>query len=136
MNTEAHAPLLLADDDPDDRFLIMRACRRVRPTLDVQCLGDGVELLECLEARASRALPRLVLMDLNMPRMDGREVLARLQGDARFQGVPCVVLTTSERREDHLRVRALGAADVLTKPNRFQALVDLLEALAQRHLDD
>lgn len=124
--------ILIAEDDPDDLFLLLRALRRVAPQLRTGATRDGIELCEQLEALAPHALPHLVLLDLNLPRRDGREVLARLlqQGPA----VPTVVLTTSVERADHERARALGAVDVLVKPDDFRALVELMGGVVVRHL--
>lgn len=128
------AELVLAEDDPDDRFLIVRALKRVRPALRVMQVCDGTELIEYLRARASGVLPQLVLLDLNMPRMDGREVLALLHADARLRTIPVVVLSTSVEREDLERARALGAADFISKPDEFSKTVGVLSALLAQRL--
>ena len=128
------AELVLAEDDPDDRFLIVRALQRLRPQLPVTEVSDGIELLAHLRARATDALPRLVLLDLNMPRMDGREVLALLHADTRLCAIPVVVLSTSVEREDFDRARALGAADFISKPDDFSKTVEVLGALLARRL--
>ena len=102
------SPLVMAEDDPDDRFLLQRALRRVAPSLSPLLLSDGVELMQHLGNREA-PLPRLLLLDLNMPRMDGLEVLLRLRADARLSAIPAVVLTTSGESENLARVRASGA---------------------------
>lgn len=127
--TAAATGVLLAEDDPDDRFLIVRALQRVRPQLRVTAVADGVELLAHLRGCVLDQLPQLLLLDLNMPRMDGREVLAHLRADPRLSRIPVVVLSTSVEPEDRARVRAAHAADFLSKPDEFSAMVSLLRSL-------
>jgi two-component system response regulator len=129
------SPLVMAEDDPDDRFLLQRALRRVAPSLSPLLLSDGVELMQHLDNREA-PLPRLLLLDLNMPRMDGLEVLLRLRADARLSAIPAVVLTTSGESENLARVRASGAVDCLCKPCRYGDLVVLLEDVLRRFLPD
>jgi CheY-like chemotaxis protein len=124
--------ILIAEDDPDDLFLLLRAFGRVAPHLVLESARDGIELCDRLAAMPIADLPQLVLLDLNLPRRDGREVLAQLR--ERGPAVPTVVLTTSVERDDHERARALGAIDVLTKPDDFRSLVDLVGAVIKRHL--
>lgn len=128
------AELLLADDDPDDRFLILRALRRIRPAVRVATARDGVELLAQLHALAAsgRALPRVVLLDLNMPRLDGREVLRELAADPQLRALPVVVLSTSTEAEELRRVLALGAAAFVSKPAEFTRLTDALREVVER----
>lgn len=125
---DAEAELLIADDDPDDRFLILRALHRCDAGLRAAAVCDGIELMAQLEARCAhaKALPKLVLLDLNMPRMDGREVLRKLKSIPALQELRVVVLTTSVQIEERARVLALGAVDCLSKPEAFSRLVDLL----------
>lgn len=128
-------PVVLADDDPDDRFMITRALHRVRPALGIAAVRDGIELIEHLRSRIHHELPQLVLLDLNMPRMDGREVLRTLRADAALQQVPVVVLTTSVESMDATRAVALGAVQVLSKPDGFSALVDVMRRLLDQYVD-
>lgn len=130
--SQARLDLLIAEDDPDDLFLLLRALRRVAPGLQIAVTRDGIELCERLDMLGPSAAPRLVLLDLNLPRRDGREVLARLrqQGSA----VATVVLTTSVERQDHDGARALGAVEVLAKPDDFRALVEVMGGIVARHL--
>lgn len=125
------AELLLADDDPDDRFLILRALRRCQAGLSIATFRDGIELMTHLQERMSlgHRLPRLVLLDLNMPRMDGREVLRAVGADALLRKIPIAVLSTSTQRDEHDRSLALGAAAFVSKPSEFARLTDELRAL-------
>lgn len=124
--------ILIAEDDPDDLFLLLRALSRVAPDLRIEATRDGIELCERIESLFVADQPRLVLLDLNLPRRDGREVLDQFR--RRGLAVPTVVLTTSVERGDHARARALGAADVLVKPDHFGALVELMAGVVSRHL--
>ena len=133
--TGPSAPLVLAEDDPEDRFLVRRALQRIRPGLRVIEVRDGIKLLEHLAARADDDLPRLVLLDLNRPRMNGREALAALRADARLKGLRVAALSTSIEPEDMRSVRALGVSVFLSKPDGFSALLRVLTALLDEHLD-
>lgn len=129
------ATLLLADDDEDDRFLILEGLRESRVLNDVRIVTDGVEVLAYLrrEGRwadpAESPRPALVLLDLNMPRMDGRQVLGELKADPALRRIPVVVLTTSRADEDVLRAYDLGANGYVAKPVRFGDLVEVLRGL-------
>lgn len=129
------ATLLLADDDEDDRFLILEGLRESRVLNDVRIVTDGVEVLAYLrrEGRwadpADSPRPALVLLDLNMPRMDGRQVLGELKADPALRRIPVVVLTTSRADEDVLRAYDLGANGYVAKPVRFADLVEVLRGL-------
>lgn len=130
--TGGRLDILIAEDDPDDLFLLLRAFARVAPDLTLEVARDGIELCDRLASLPAADLPQLVLLDLNLPRRDGREVLAQLR--ERGPAVPTVVLTTSVERHDHDRARDLGAIEVLSKPDDFRSLVDLLAAMIARHL--
>jgi len=126
------AQVVFAEDDPDDVFLIDRALRRARPDLVTRAVRDGIELMEYLSACDAAALPSLLFIDLNMPRMDGREVLRTLHGDARFRHLPVVVLTTSVEPQDRQQAMDLKAFAFISKPEAFKAMVAVLQSL----LDD
>ena len=137
MSAEAdplRAELVLAEDDPDDRFLIERALRRARPRVSVTAVSDGIELMDLLQRRRDGVLPGLVLLDLNMPRMDGREVLASMSADAVLRAVPVVVLSTSVEPEDIARARALNAAAFVSKPDEFGKLMLVLREMLDTYL--
>ncbi|MGQ0528857.1 MAG: response regulator [Panacagrimonas sp.] len=119
--------VVLADDDADDQFMIRRALCRCCPGLAVHGVRDGLELMDYLQHRSPALLPRLVLLDLNMPRMDGREALRALRADPRLYGLSVVVLTTSVQKSDQLGVTALGASDFVSKPDGFVELCDSLK---------
>ncbi|UTA48504.1 response regulator [Simiduia sp. 21SJ11W-1] len=129
--------ILLADDDKDDQLLTRDALEEslVRSTLDI--VDDGVELLEYLKAegrfagRDANERPDLILLDLNMPRMDGRQALAAIKADPDLRRIPVVILTTSKAEEDMLKSYDLGAASYLSKPVTFDGLVELMKTLGR-----
>ena len=118
----------LVDDDEDDQLFIRSAFKDGQPSIDVLALSDGAELLaslaECIE------LPRLILLDINMPRKNGFETLAELRSVAGFADLPVVMLTTSSAEEDRQRSLALGANHFMTKPLTYQQLRQLAQELS------
>jgi CheY-like chemotaxis protein len=121
--------VLLVEDDPGDTLMIREAFadNKVRNTLT--CVTDGVEAIRLLRREgeyADAARPDLILLDLNLPRMDGRQVLAEIKRDEELRTIPVVVLTTSQAEEDVLRSYQLHANAYVTKPvdfDRFIAVV-------------
>ena len=120
--------ILLAEDEPADAHLVKAALSENRIRADLRHVQDGREVLEYLRRQGPRfaAVPRpdLILLDLNMPRMDGRECLAAVKLDPDFADIPVVVLTTSEVERDVLASYKLGAAGFITKP------LDVLQFMA------
>ena len=126
--------VLLVEDDPGDVLLIKEAFEdnKVRNRLHV--VSDGVEAIEFLRkqgASGSAPTPDLVLLDLNLPRMDGREVLAEIKADEDLRQIPVVVLTTSKAEEDVLRSYKLHANAYVTKPVDFDRFIEVV-----RQIDD
>ena len=129
-------PLLLADDDPDDRLLTLEALAENRLTNPVAVVEDGQELLDYLYHEGAHAetkpeRPGLILLDLNMPRVDGREALARIKSDPTLRRIPVVILTTSKAEEDILRTYDTGANSFITKPVTFDQLVMTVRDLSR-----
>jgi CheY-like chemotaxis protein len=128
--------ILMADDDPDDRMMAARALHEYRLKNNIRFVEDGEELLDYLHHRgkyaapASSPRPGLILLDLNMPRKDGREALAEIKGDPELRKIPVVVLTTSSAEEDVLRTYGLGVNSYITKPVTFQRLAEVMKALS------
>ncbi len=129
--------ILLADDDPDDRQLTRDAFAENRLANVLNTVDDGEELLEYLQRRGRYAdqrnepLPGLILLDLNMPRKDGREALKEIKADQNLRRIPIVVLTTSKAEEDILRTYDLGVNSYITKPVTFKSLVELIKLLGR-----
>lgn len=129
--------ILLADDDPDDRKLTQDAFSENRLANVLDCVEDGEELLAYLhrtgkyENLRERALPGLILLDLNMPRKDGREALKEIKADPELRRIPIVVLTTSKAEEDIVRTYDLGVNSYVTKPVTFKSLVELIKVLGR-----
>jgi CheY-like chemotaxis protein len=128
--------ILMAEDDPDDRLLAEKALKEYRLKNCIRFVEDGEELLDYLRRRgkysdpASSPTPGLILLDLNMPRMDGREALAEIKADSQLRKIPVVVLTTSRAEEDILRSYDLGVNSYITKPVTFQGLAEVMKALS------
>ena len=128
---------LMADDDPDDRLLIKEAFQESLISNSIYFVEDGVELLDYLRWQDKFANPKdaptpdLILLDLNMPRKDGREALAEIKSDPRLRYIPVVVLTTSKAEEDIMRSYDIGAASYITKPVTFDGLVEAIRGLGQ-----
>jgi len=132
--------IVLADDDPDDRMLASDALAESRLTNQLVTVEDGEQLLDYLHCRGAwvdrqPGSPGLILLDLNMPRMDGREALAEIKSDARLRRIPVVVLTTSKAEEDILRTYDLGVNSFISKPVTFDGLVDVMRDLGRYWLE-
>ena len=129
--------ILVADDDIDDRMMIQEAFEESRLANELQFVEDGEELLACLrrEGRyahlAGQPYPGVILLDLNMPRKDGREALRELKADPELCRIPVVVLTTSQAEEDIVRTYGLGVSSFITKPVTFEGLVDSVRVLCR-----
>jgi len=134
--TTKKATILVADDDPDDRMMIEDACEEASLAGHLHFVEDGEQLLAYLRGegayadRAGQPFHGIILLDLNMPRMDGREALREIKGDPALKRIPVVVLTTSEADEDIARTYGLGVNSFITKPVTFEGLVDVVRALS------
>jgi CheY-like chemotaxis protein len=120
----------MADDDIDDRFFAQEALAECRLANPLNFVEDGEMLLEYLhrEGPYSEApRPGLILLDLNMPRLDGRQALQAIKADPLLRQIPIVVLTTSKAEEDVYRSYDLGANSFITKPVTFEGLVNVLK---------
>jgi CheY-like chemotaxis protein len=136
MSTTSEAiTILVADDDQEDCLLIRDAWRESRLANTLRVVSDGEELLDYLRHRGQYAAPGeaprpgLILLDLNMPRKDGREALAEIKADPDLRQIPVVVLTASETEEDIWRSYDMGVNSYLTKPVTFAALVEIVKTL-------
>lgn len=129
--------ILMADDDEDDRLLAREAIMEGRAINELHFVEDGDQLMAYLRGsekyydRILYPLPGLILLDLNMPKKDGRTALAEIKQDKLLRRIPVVILTTSRAEEDMLKGYDLGAASYITKPVTFEALVDLMQTLGK-----
>jgi CheY-like chemotaxis protein len=129
--------IVLAEDDADDRLLLQDAVAECQWDGGLRFVGDGEELLDYLLRRgkygppADAPRPGLILLDLNMPRKDGREALREIKADADLRRIPVVVLTTSRADTDIDRMYGLGANSFIAKPVRFEGLVNVLRVLGE-----
>jgi CheY-like chemotaxis protein len=141
--THARRPItiLMADDDADDRQMTKEAFEESHLTNDLRFVEDGVELMDYLQRRgkysdpASSPRPGLILLDLNMPKKDGREALRELKADPNLKTLRVVILTTSKAEEDILRTYNLSAASYIAKPVTFAALIDVVKTLGKYWLE-
>ena len=131
-----HRPMtiLLAEDDPEDRELTKEAMVASRLANELRFVVDGQDLMDYLRLEGEYAKgkgdspkPGIILLDLNMPRMDGREALAEIKGDPELRKIPVVVLTTSKAEEDVVKTYDLGVNSFITKPVTFAALVEVMQ---------
>ncbi len=129
--------ILVADDDPDDRMMIEEAFEENRVANTVEFVEDGEELMAYLRREgdyaklAGKPYPGIILLDLNMPRKDGREALRELKADPDLCRIPVVVLTTSQAEEDIVRTYGLGVSSFVTKPVSFEGLVEAIKVICQ-----
>jgi len=133
--------ILMADDDPDDRELTREAFAESHLVNDLRFVCDGEELMDYLQRRGQYAdparspRPGLILLDLNMPKKDGREALRELKADPKLKAIRVVILTTSKAEEDIVRTYDLSAASYITKPVTFDGLLDVVKTLGKYWLE-
>ena len=129
--------ILMADDDPEDRMLVEDAWQESRLANSLNFVEDGEDLMDYLYHRGKYTdskkspIPDLILLDLNMPRKDGREALKEIKGNPDLRRIPVVILTTSQEEADILSTYDLGANSFIKKPVTFESLVDVVKTLAK-----
>lgn len=129
--------ILIADDDADDRVMIRDAFLENRLANDLRFVENGEDLMSYLHRKdkyqkpGDSPRPGLILLDLNMPKKDGREALKEIKSDPELKGIPIVVLTTSRAEEDIYRTYNLGVNSFITKPVTFEALVAITQHLGR-----
>lgn len=132
MSLKKSIVILMADDDADDRLLAKDALTECQTPSEVRFVENGEQLLDYLRGQGNYSSPApptrpgLILLDLNMPRKDGREVLQEIKADPDLRTIPVVVLTTSRADTDISRIYELGANSFVTKPASFDALVKMM----------
>lgn len=141
MNTAPLVQILIADDDQDDCMMTREAFRECHIPNPLHFVHDGEELMNYLKRRppyedeARCPLPGLILLDLNMPRMDGREALLAIKSDSLLRSIPVVILSTSSADEDILRSYAIGVNSFITKPASFSGLLEVVKNLGHYWLE-
>jgi CheY-like chemotaxis protein len=138
MSENSAITILVADDDEDDRLMTRDALRDARLHNDLRFVVDGVELMDFLRRRngyQDAPRPGLILLDLNMPRKDGREALADIKNDPDLRKIPVIVLTTSKAEEDLVRTYDLGVNSFITKPVTFLGLVEVMKVFTRYWLE-
>lgn len=125
--------ILMADDDDDDYLLTKKALKESKLLNTLIRVSDGEELLDSLYGRGkyeNKAVrPGVILLDLNMPRKDGREALKELKADEKLRNIPVVIFTTSKAEEDIYRTYQLGSSSFITKPVTFENLISVMKTL-------
>lgn len=132
-----HSVVLLVDDDDDDVLLVTRSLKSVAPTVDIQRVDNGLDAMSWLRQQdtySTAPRPALVLLDLNMPLMSGREVLQEIKSDPQLTDIPVVVLTTSDDQRDIAMCNELHVDRFVTKPASLVAFREVLGDIAQRWL--
>jgi CheY-like chemotaxis protein len=133
--------ILMADDDADDRKLTKEAFEENHLANDLRFVEDGEQLLDYLYHRGKYAnpddapRPSIILLDLNMPRKDGREALQEIKRDPQFHGIRVVIMTTSKAEEDVVRSYNLSAASYIAKPVTFERLVEVIRTIGKYWLE-
>jgi two-component system, response regulator len=129
--------ILMAEDDPDDRLLSQEALKEARLANEMRFVEDGEELMDYLCRQGKYSLPSsapcpgLIMLDLNMPRKDGREALLEIKANPHLRRIPVIVLTTSKAEEDILRSYDLGVSGFITKPVKFEELIEVMRAIGK-----
>ena len=129
--------ILYAEDDPEDRMLVIEALKENRLANDLRIVEDGEELMDYLHHSGKYAkmggspFPGIILLDLNMPKKDGREALKEIKTDPKLRRIPVVVLTTSKAEEDVIRTYDLGINSFIVKPVTFDSLVDIVKTVGK-----
>ena len=140
-HTNPPVPILMAEDDPDDRLLVSDAFSDASVTSPLFFVEDGEELMDYLNRRGAYSdttrypTPGLILLDLNMPRKNGREALFEIKSDPLLRKIPVIVMSTSRSDEDIERSYRDGVNSFITKPSSFSGFLDVVRTLSRYWLD-
>ena len=126
---KSYPTILLADDDPDDQELIINAFSKVSKEHDLHIVNDGKEAIDFLSSSADTMLPCLIVLDYNMPQMNGSEVLQKLKNDSRYKNIPKVILSTSNNPKYIEDCLVKGANAYRVKPDSFNQLVSIAKEM-------
>jgi CheY-like chemotaxis protein len=137
MKQKKQVPILIADDDVDDCEMIREALQESRLLNELHFVHNGEELMDYLNHRGKfedqqkYPLPGLILLDLNMPKKDGRESIKEIKGNPKLRQIPVIILTTSEAEEDVYKTYDLGVNSFITKPVIFKSLVEVMSGIGR-----
>lgn len=128
--------ILIVDDDMDDQYMIKQAFSSINLNENVQTVNDGVELLDYLHKRGKYKdvqvlIPKVILLDLNMPKKDGRECLKEIKSNSKFNKIPIIIYSTSSNPDDIAYAYEHGASSYITKPYSYQELVKIMDIFKQ-----
>lgn len=135
MNSSNAMEILIVEDDPQDLELVLRALRKAKLSNKIEVARDGAEALDfifCRGPHSHRKIengPKVVLLDLKLPKVDGLEVLAKIKADSRTRGIPIVVLTSSREQRDIVESYELGVNSYIVKPVNFERFSQSVEEL-------
>ena len=135
MNTPNQTEILLVEDSQDDLDMTLRAVRKANMANNIEIARDGVDALDfifCEGAHAARKIeniPKLIMLDLKLPKIDGMEVLKRIKGDPRTKMIPVVMLTSSKEQNDVIRSYGLGGNSYIVKPVDFESFAEAVQKL-------
>jgi CheY-like chemotaxis protein len=133
VSTKKH--VLIAEDDEDDRMLVQSAFLENRADVHIDFALDGLDLMDILTKDTNISSPCFILLDLNMPRKDGREVLKEIKQDLRLKKIPVIVFTTANNETEIRRCYDLGANTYIVKPDSFKQLLEIVVNLSSYWLD-
>jgi CheY-like chemotaxis protein len=119
--------ILIADDDEDDRLLLKEAFEAAGSRLDLAFAQNGHEVFDSL--KSNKECPKVIMLDLNMPRKDGMQVLKELKSNPNYSSIPVIIFSTSEVKEQIKKCYQLGASTFIIKPGSFQALVTIVQMI-------
>jgi CheY-like chemotaxis protein len=125
--------ILIADDDADDRILALTALKEIEPSLEVDFAHDGHELMKKLQetVNGNQILPDLVLLDLNMPKKDGRAALKEIKNDPALRDLKIIIFSTSTAQPDKDFAMSTGASSYIVKPSTYGKLMEVFKGISQ-----
>lgn len=132
LGMESYITCFLVDDDIDDQEIFALALERVNTAIRCTVANDGIEALEKLRGNKS-FVPQYIFLDLNMPRVNGKQCLAEIKKDSRLDQIPVIIYSTSSDPRDIAETKQLGAAAFITKPSKISDLVKILSEFFSSH---
>jgi CheY-like chemotaxis protein len=123
--TQTYTTILIVDDDTDDAEMLQDALHYVDGSIHCIFTEDGFAALKLLENSTRDNLPDLIVLDMNMPRMDGKQCLKKIKASRALTDIPVIIYSTSKMEEDVLETREMGAMNFITKPNKFSEMISI-----------